>query len=89
MALMKADRILVLEKEDPSNKDSGMIDNKVFEGKNNLHCFMTDNGMWTFRYEHGIVPPALREMFTSFKFAKAHAEQYFATKKIKIADVKN
>lgn len=89
MALRQPDRILVLEKVDPSNKDTGLIDTKVFEGKNNLHCFMLDTGMWTFRYEHGVIPPALRETFTSFKLAKSHAEQYFSTKNIKIVDVKD
>lgn len=87
MALRSNDRILVLEKTDPK-ADAGLLDPRVFEGKNNLHAVMdTGNCMWNFRYEHGAIPPGLRGKFTSFKEAMSHAELYLVGKKIKIVNV--
>jgi len=89
MALRSTDRILVLRKEDPK-ANTGLIDPAVFEGKNNLHIVMdTGTLLWSFKYEHGVIPPAFRNKFTSFKQAKEHAEVYFKTKKIKIIDVRD
>lgn len=88
--MRNTDRILVLEKIDPKNKDTGMIDPQVFEGKNNLHAVM-DPGtcMWSLRYERGIVPTPLRQKFTDFKTLKLQAEVYLRTKNIKIVEVKD
>lgn len=89
MALRSNDRILILERTDPKS-DLGLLDPRVFEGKNNLHAVMdTSNCIWNFKYEHGTIPPQLRGKFTSFPEAKRHAEIYFATKSIKIVDVKD
>lgn len=88
MAMRNTDIILKLEKYDPKQKDIGLIDPKVFNGGNNLHAVMDPNTLfWTFKYEHGHIPPALRDRFTSFKVAKNHAESYFKTKNIKIVEV--
>jgi len=90
MALRNTDRILVLERYDPKNKNVGLIDPQVFEGKNNLHLVMDPATLiWTFRYEHGVVPPTLKARFTSFKLAKEHAEIYLKSKNIKIVEVKD
>ena len=90
MALRSTDRILVLEKVNVKDKDIGLFDPQVFEGKNNLHLVMDPTTcMWTFKYERGVVPPVLKATFTSFKQAKEHAETYLASKNIKIVDVKD
>lgn len=81
------DRILVLEKQGKET-NMGLLDPKILTGKNPLHCFMdVDTGLWKFRYEYGVIPPALRERFTSFKAAKEYADQFFATRNIKIIEV--
>lgn len=88
MAMRKTDRILKLEKYDPKQKDVGLVDPKVFTGGNNLHVVMDSNTLfWTFKYEHGHVPPQLRGRFTEFKQAYLHAEEYFKIKNIKIIEV--
>lgn len=87
MALRSNDRIILLEKENPKD-DIGVFDPGVFTGKNNLHCVLED-GMWKFKYEHGVVPPVLRDRFATFKQARDHAEVYFKQKKIKIVGVKD
>jgi hypothetical protein len=43
--------------------------------------------LWYFRYDHGIVPPMLRQRFTSFKAAREQAEHYFKTKKITVVEI--
>lgn len=82
------DRVLVLEKE-LTSKDT-MMDPAVFTGGNQLHCAMLPGtSLWSFRYKHGVIPPALRNKFATFNQAKDHAEAYFKSKKIKIVDVKD
>jgi hypothetical protein len=89
MHVRSTDRILVLEKEDPK-MSAGILDPAVFEGKNNLHLRQDlVTGLWEFKYERGAVPPPLRNPWTSPKFALAHAESYFKTKKIKIKEIKD
>lgn len=84
------DRILVLEKENPKEKDGGILDPGVFTGKNALHIKQEAlSDLWVFKYDHGVVPPNLRNKYTSFNLAKEQAEIYFKTKKIKIVDVKD
>lgn len=88
MELRKTDRILLLEKENPKDKDNGIIDPAVFEGKNNLHAVQDPTtGLWNFKYERGGLPPNLKNKFTSFRAAYIQAESYFKTKKIKITKV--
>lgn len=87
--MQPTDNILVLEKIDPKG-DTGLFDPEVFKGKNNLHVVMDPSTcLWSFKYERGLVPPALKDRFTSLNFAKQHAEIYFATKNIKIVEVIN
>lgn len=90
MALTRSnDRVLVLERIDPKG-DVGLVDPRVFEGKNNLRITMdTSNCLWNLRYEHGTIPPQLRGKFTSFLAAKEHAEVYLRAKKIKIVEVED
>lgn len=90
MAIVRStDRVVVLEKFDPKS-DIGLVDPRVFDGKNSLHITMdTSNCLWNMRYEHGTIPPQLRGKFTSFLAAKEHAELYLKTKNIKIVEIKD
>lgn len=86
MAMRSNDRILILEKIDKEKKNHSLVDPKTLEGKNPLHIYM-EQGMWYFRYEHGLVPGPLRDRYTSFKVAKDAAEAYFLNNNIRIVDV--
>lgn len=86
--MRKTERVLVLEKFDPKQKDIGLVDPRVFSGQNELRGVMDlSTGLWTLQYKHGHIPPQLRNKFTSFKFLLQHAEAYFKTKNIKIVKV--
>lgn len=88
MVIRSTDRVLVLEKYDPKNKDIGLIDPAVFTGNNALHAVMDESSaLWSIKYERGIVPPQLKNKFTSFNALKQHAEEYFKAKNIKIVKV--
>lgn len=89
MPVRGTDRTFVL-KRDSDKSDIGLIDPGLFEGKNNLHAFMEPaTGLWTFKYDHGIVPPVLRTRFTSFMLAKEQAEIYFKSKKITVVEIRD
>lgn len=81
------DRVLVLEKLD-EKVGVGLLDPALLTGNNKLHAVMNEqNLMWSFKYDHGIVPGPLKDRFSSFKELKKHAENYFKTRNIKIKEV--
>ena len=46
----------------------------------------TETCLWSFKYEKGIVPPALKGTFTGFRALKKHADAYFETRNIKVTE---
>lgn len=87
------DRILLLElMEGKTGKTAlGAIDPSLFkEDGNRLHCVMNpETCLWTFHYEKGNVPPALKGTWTGFRAAKKYAENYFHHRNVKITEVKD
>lgn len=90
-----SDRVLVLEVIDGKKplSSTGLVDIRLFkEGDegNKLHAVMDpETCMWTFKYEKGILPPALKGQYTGFKALKKHAEGYFEQRNIRIKEVKD
>jgi hypothetical protein len=87
------DRILILEPVDGKPLDTrGIVDPRLFkdgEGGNKLHAVMdSETTLWTFKYEKGTVPPALKGSFTGFRALKKHADEYFKQRNIKISEVR-
>src|ERR1700747_201647 len=89
------DRVLKLEVIDgkkPLNS-TGIVDPRLFkdgEDANKLHAVMdTETCLWSFRYEKGAIPPALKGNFTGFKALKKHADTYFEQRNVKITEVKD
>ena len=89
--LKKPDRILVLEKIPGTDAkgSTGLVDNRLFNGENNLHAIKEeDTNLWYFRYDQGVVPEPLRHVkYTSFSKAKEVAESYFLKRNIRIKEV--
>lgn len=85
--MRNTDRVLVLERRDATKKDIGLVDPKILTGGNRLHAVMLPDTMWVMKYEHGMVPPQLKDRFTSFPALKQHAETYFSTRNLKIKEV--
>lgn len=84
--MRSGDRQLKLEAMDP--KKIGLMDPQVFAGTNRLRVIQDPVTLhWTFKYDHGVTPPSLKDRFTSFSVAKKHAETYFRTRNIRITEV--
>ena len=93
--MKSADRILMLEPIDGQKPLSslGITDPDLFkndENANRLHAIMNpETCLWTFKYEKGAVPPALKGSFTGFRAIKKFAEEYYGRRNIKITEVKD
>jgi hypothetical protein len=93
--MRSSDRVLKLEimEGKKAMSSTGIIDPRLFkdgEDGNQLHAVMDpETCMWSFKYEKGAVPPALKGVFTGFKALKKHAENYFEGRNIKITEVKD
>lgn len=91
--LRASDRVLMLEPMEgkPTLSSTGMVDNRLFTGEQNLYLKMDpETCLWSFQYtNNGLLPPGLTGKFTSFKAGFKHAEGYFARRNIKITQVKD
>lgn len=86
------DRILVLEPIDGKQHPTGLVDKSLFkaEGGNKLHAVMDpESCLWSFKYEMGAVPPALKGNWTGFKALKKYADNYYNGRNIRITEVKD
>lgn len=90
-----SDRIFKLEIIDGKKPLSsiGTIDPRLFkdgEDSNKLHGVMDpETCLWSFKYEKGAVPPALKGQFTGIKAMKKYADLYFAQRNIKVVDLED
>lgn len=87
MVIRSNDRVLILEKVNPNDKDFGLIDPKLLTGDNRIRGVMNEQGLWTFKYDKGMLPAPLKDLFTDFNSLKRHAEAYFANKNLRIKEV--
>lgn len=89
------DRILKLEVIDGKKalSSTGLVDPRLFkdgEDGNKLHAVMdTETCLWSFKYDKGAVPPALKGTYTGFKALKKFADYYFNQRNIRITEVKD
>jgi hypothetical protein len=93
--MLTSDRILMLSPiEGKKATDSmGIVDPRLFskgEDSNRLHAIMDpETCLWSFKYEKGAVPPALKGTYTGFRALKKFAEAYFLNRNIQITEVKD
>jgi len=67
---------------------TGLTDPRLFKDENKLHAIMDEQScLWRLKYEQGVVPPELRQKFTSFKLARQHAERYYNSRNIEVTEV--
>ena len=86
-----SDRVFVLEVMNGKKPLSsiGTVDPTLFkEDGNKLHGVMDpETCLWSFKYERGSVPPALKGSFTGFRALQKHAENYFVHRNVRIKEV--
>lgn len=83
-------RILVLKQIEGKQKlnSSGMVDNRLFTGENNLSAIRNpQTSHWSLRLNHGIIQQSLKGSFTSFKACLEHARDYYSRRGVEITEV--
>ncbi len=89
---LATDRILVLgpmEGKKPLST-GGLADPRLFTGENRLHAIKDPaTCMWYLKYEMGIRPEEMKQMFTTFSALKKFAERYYAKRNIEIKEIKD
>ena len=67
---------------------SGMVDNRLFSGENNLIAVRDpQTSLWSLRYKNGIMQQALKGQFTNFHSAKTTVEEYFKKRGVSVSEV--
>lgn len=88
-----ADRVLKLSVIDGMKPltATGDVDPSLFkEDGNKLHAVMdSESCLWTFKYEKGAVPPALKGSFTGFRALKKHADNYYLKRNVQVTELKD
>lgn len=69
---------------------TGLIDRGLFTGENTLHALMDrQTTLWSLKQGNGILPPVLRQSFTSYSKLYKFAEDYYKRRNIELKEVKN
>ena len=90
--IRKTDVILILAPVEgkTARNTAGLIDQRIFTGESKLHAVMDPQScLWYMRYDSGILPPPLRQRFTSFGRLLDFAKGYFQRRDIKIVEIKD
>lgn len=66
---------------------SGTADPRLFTGENKLHAVQGVNGLWTLKYEKGIMQEPLKQTFTNFKFVEQFVREYFLKRNIEVKEI--
>ena len=84
------DRVIVLEKMEGKNtlSSSGLTDNGLFTGENRLHAIVdTQTMLWHLKQDKGILPPPLKQQFTSFTKLMGFVTPYYNKRNISVVKV--
>lgn len=88
--LLSTDRVFklgVIDGQKPKNT-LGLTDPRLFTGENELHAIQDEQTcLWSLKYTAGVIPPPLRQQFTSFKMCKKFVEDYFRGRNVEIKEV--
>lgn len=85
------DRVLVLKLMEgkTAQSSSGMLDNRIFTGENNVHAIRNPlTNLWYLKYDKGGLPQGLRtQKFTSFNKLHTFVKEYFKRRNIEIKEI--
>lgn len=86
----KTDIVIVLRpKEGKTAKNALMeVDNRLFTGKNNLHAIMDiQTCLWSLKFDSGLLPPLLRQQYTSFTKLLIDVKNYYSRRDVVVAEI--
>lgn len=78
--------LVTIDGKAPINS-TGLMDNRLFTGENKLRAYMEPNGLWSLKYDSGILPEPLKQQFTSFSTLLRITKDYFKKRNIAIKEV--
>lgn len=87
MANATKDKIIVLTQDGQARTPGGLLDKRLFTGKNRLHAVMEDNGLWSLHYDSGVMNEPLKQKFTSFHILLKTVKQYFERRNVRVKEV--
>jgi len=80
--------VLKVKNGERAVNSTGMIDTRLFSGKNKLYAFRDPvTLLWKLRYEFGAIPSALQMSWTKFGYLLDHTRIYFAKRNVEITEV--
>lgn len=80
-------RLDLIDKKAPLSS-TGLVDRRLFTGENKLHAVKDPQfGLWSVKYQQGMVPEALKQQFTSFKVLVKVVTEYFFKRNIQIVEI--
>ena len=88
----KNDVILVLRPEEGKTAKNAImeVDNRLFTGKNNLHAIMDiQTCLWSLKFDSGLLPPLLRQQFTSLTKLINLVKEYYSRRDVVIAEIRD
>lgn len=87
---LNPDRILVLSPIDGKAPltSIGTTDPRLFTGENKLHAVKDlQTCLWSCKFEMGVVPPYLKQQFTTFNALRKTVEDYYKKRNVQIKEV--
>ena len=84
------DRVITLEKIPGLNTigSTGLIDNTLFSGDNRLRAIIDKRTMlWSLRQDHGLLPPPLKQQWTSFTGLMKYITDYYKKRNVNVTGV--
>lgn len=88
----KTDIILILKPIEGKKAltSSGIVDSTLFSGDNNLHAKMdTQTCLWYPEMDKGVLPPQLKQRFTSFHKLHDFVKTYYNRRNIDIVEIRD
>lgn len=86
------DRVLTIKIIDGTKPktSTGLIDSRLFNGQNNLHAVQNpETTLWVIKYDAGVLPPQLKQSFTSFKKLMQYTEVYLKGRNLEVTEIKD
>lgn len=86
-----SDRILVLAPTDGKfAKGAAGLSSTLFTGENNLHAIQEEQTLlWKLQYDHGGLPPVLKQKWTTFTKLHDFVKDYMLKRNVQIKEIKD
>lgn len=68
----------------------GIADSRLLTGDNKLHAILDhQTGLWYMQYDNGVLPPILKQRFTTLHYLVTFAKGYYDKRNVEIEEVRD